>query len=141
MDIDWKNKPTFEDYPNAEVVWVEAFDSCRSKFHVHLKCGEVERYLDSDGGFWTVDLPESDNTWYKVYRDPRDKYERGLAALDKAMQEDLVTELSQLREEVAKLKAALVKINNLSPESNDSQYISDYESQVMCIAYEAMDGS
>jgi hypothetical protein len=147
--IDWGSKPICKKHPDSEVVWlVEKDQPTKASWCVHLLSNSVkglpnrELYLEIGSGiygYWTVDGPAYDNQWYTVYRDPRDKYEKGLSALDKAMDKDVATELSQLRDKVAKLESALVKINSLSPESNDTQYISDYENQVMCIAYEAME--
>lgn len=80
MEIDWKNKPKFEDYPNDEVVWVVDLEMPDfSEFHVHLKNGEggnednVEKYLDLDGFFWEVEGPKSDSQHYEVYREPKEE--------------------------------------------------------------------
>jgi hypothetical protein len=182
MIIDWKNKPTFEAYPDDEVVWiVDSTELTASGWHVHLrnykKYGHV--YLSQGGDYWPISSNSYDEQDYTVYRDPRDKhekrlaaldyagavdllegclevkgatgtkvdeylwesdryrveisaeasydeqdytvyqdprdnYEKGLAALDKAMEEDVVTELSQLKAKVGKLEEALNTISDLA---------------------------
>jgi hypothetical protein len=158
MNIDWSSKPICEDHPDREVVWIYDIGSPkRSGWHVHLEKSIAlssyapsivhgypndEIYLDlgSDTySFWPIHGAASDDLWYTVYREPTSMSEKGLTALAGALELADCNEVAQLKAKVAKLEAALVKINNLSPESNDTKYISDYENQVMCIAYEAME--